>query len=147
LSATRVSDVIVQEITIESPADRIFEALVDPDERLQWWGIEGQFRATRMDSDLQVGGRWKMVGVSRTGGAFEVGGEYREIVRPTLLAFTWSRGLDEDPTETLVRIELEESDGMTLVRVTHSGLVTRTLRDRNSGWPVVLGLLKTHIET
>lgn len=28
---------IVQEITIKAPAERIFEALTNPDERLKWW--------------------------------------------------------------------------------------------------------------
>jgi hypothetical protein len=29
------------------------------------------------------------------------------------------------------------------VRVTHSGLVSEALRERNSGWPLVLHLLKS----
>ena len=47
------SDTIVQEITIKAPAECIFEALTNPDQHLKWWGAEGQYRGTQVDSDLR----------------------------------------------------------------------------------------------
>jgi len=38
MNPTSVSGTIVQEITIKGPAERIFEALTNPDERMKWWG-------------------------------------------------------------------------------------------------------------
>jgi hypothetical protein len=35
---------------------------------------------------------------------------------------------------------------VTTIRVTHSGLAGERLRTRNSGWPMILELLKTHLE-
>jgi uncharacterized protein YndB with AHSA1/START domain len=72
-----------------------------------------------------------------------VSGEYREIVRPHLVVFTWIR---EDAVETLVRWDLQEKDGVTTVRVTHSGLASEQLRTRNDGWPMILGLLHEYVE-
>jgi uncharacterized protein YndB with AHSA1/START domain len=51
------TDAIIQEITIKAPAERIFEALIDPHERMKWWGAEGRFRVTHMESDLRPGGK------------------------------------------------------------------------------------------
>jgi uncharacterized protein YndB with AHSA1/START domain len=37
MNPTNASDTIVQEITINAPAERVFEALVDPEQRIKWW--------------------------------------------------------------------------------------------------------------
>jgi uncharacterized protein YndB with AHSA1/START domain len=137
-------DTIVQEIAIRTSAERIFDALTKPEELLKWWGAKGKFQATHVECDLRVGGKWKMR-VESTGGETIVVGEYREIERPRLLVFTWIRE-NEDGVETLVRWDLEENAGATIVRVTHSGLSTKALRDRNGGWPIVTGLLKAFVE-
>ena len=41
MRTTVASDAIVQEITIKASAERIFEALTNPDQRVKWWGSEG----------------------------------------------------------------------------------------------------------
>jgi len=51
------SDAIIKEIVIKAPAARIFEALADPAQRVKWWGTEGRFQATHMESDLRPGYR------------------------------------------------------------------------------------------
>lgn len=73
-------------------------------------------------------------------------GEYRDVVPPRLLSYTWIRE-NEDYPETLVRWELVENAGYTTVRLTHSGLVSEALRQRNSGWPVIVTLLAAWVET
>ena len=119
------SDTIVQEVVIRRPAEKIFEAVTNPDELMKWWRVEGKFRVIHMESDLRPGGKWKMRLVGGHGTETVVVGEYRTIERPRLLIFTWIR---EDAIETLVRWELHERDGVTTVRVTHSGLTTESLR-------------------
>jgi hypothetical protein len=47
----------------------------------------------------------------------------------------------EGELETLVRFELEEKDGVTTVRLTHSGLTDST-RAQHRGWPEVLEWLR-----
>ena len=146
MNPTAVNDTIVQEIVIKGSAERVFDAFTDPRQRIKWWGAPGLFQATHMESDLRPGGIWMMRGTGRDGRPFIVRGEYLEIDRPRLLVFTWIRGGNEDPTESTVRVELEESDGITTVRLAHSGLVTEALRNRNSGWPLVLSLLQAYTE-
>ncbi len=140
------NDTIVQEITINAPADRIFEALINPAQRVQWWGAKGRFEATHMDSDLRPGGQWSMRGTGGGGKPFTVSGVYRAVERPRLLVFTWLPSWQGDSTESLVRWELDEKNGVTLVRLTHSGLVTEASRAVHRGWPQILVWLQTYIQ-
>ncbi|HEX3397755.1 MAG TPA: SRPBCC domain-containing protein [Steroidobacteraceae bacterium] len=146
MSHATVDDTIIEEISIQAPAERIFLALTNPEQRVQWWGAEGRFKATHMESDLRPGGKWAMSGVGMGGRPFTVLGVYREIVRPRLLEFTWLPSWQEEPLETVVRFDLEERDGVTNVRLTHSGLATERSRAQNRGWPDVLAWLRTHAE-
>jgi len=60
VNPTAVNDTIVQEITIKAPAERIFEALTNPDERLKWWwGAKGIFEITHVESDLRPGATYR----------------------------------------------------------------------------------------
>jgi len=144
--ATTAIDTIVEEITINAPAERVFEAFTNPSERVKWWCVPGRFRTTHAESDLRPGGRWAMRGTKPDGGAFSVIGEYRAVERPKLLVFTWSPDWQGDATESLVRIELTESNGVTHLKLTHSGLRTETARASHRGWPQVLALLERHVK-
>ncbi|HEY7248200.1 MAG TPA: SRPBCC domain-containing protein [Xanthobacteraceae bacterium] len=136
---------IVQEITIKAPAERVFEALVDPAQRMKWWGQEGRFRATNVESDLRPGGRWLMSGTGM-GRPFKVEGVYRIVEPPRVLAFTWLPSWDEEASETQVRFDLREQNGVTTVRLTHSGFAAEGSRARHQGWPQILGWLKAYVE-
>jgi uncharacterized protein YndB with AHSA1/START domain len=72
-----------------------------------------------------------MRGIGVGGRLFTVQGVYREIQRPNVLAFTWLPSWQEDPLESLVRFDLEEKDGVTTVRLTHSGLTTESARTQH----------------
>jgi len=141
-----ISDAIVQEITINGSAERIFEALTDPGQRVRWWGAKGRFQTTHMESDLRLGGKWMMRGIGLGGKAFTVRGEYREIEPPRLLVFTWLPDWQQDATETVVRIDLEETDGVTTVRLTHSGLTSESSHASHKGWPQILTWLQAYVE-
>jgi|SRR5579872_5484496 len=143
---SRTSDAIVLEITIRAPADRIFSALINPAERVKWWGAEGSFQTTHMESDLRPGGKWAMRGLRANGAPFTIAGEYREIARPSLLVFTWLPGWQESASTSLVRIELKEQSDITTVRLTHSGLTDEVSRTSHRGWPQIVGWLRTYVE-
>lgn len=146
MNPATANDTIVQEIAIEAPAQRIFEALTDPAQRVKWWRAEGRFQATQMESDLRAGGKWTMRGTGLGGKPFAVVGEYRTVEPPRLLVFTWLPDWQEDALETLVRVELEEKNGITTVRLTHSGLTSESSRASHRGWPQVLSWLRTWVE-
>ena len=145
MTMTGTGETIVQEITIKAPASRVFEALTNPEQRKAWWGSEGRFQTTHMDSDLRVGGKWMMGGTGLGGRPFTVNGEYRTIEPPHVLAFTWLPNWQQNPTATLVRFDLTEKDGITTVRLTHSGL-TPEGKQAPQGWPQILGWLRAYAE-
>jgi uncharacterized protein YndB with AHSA1/START domain len=146
MNPTSLNDTIVQEIVIKAPAERIFEALTDPAQRIKWWGAEGRFQTTHMESDLHPGGKWMMRGNGVGGRPFTVMGEYRQIEPPRLLIFTWLPDWQGDAVETLVRFELTENSGLTTVRLTHSGLTTESSRLSHKGWPQILTGLQAYSE-
>ena len=143
--STATVDAIVLEIAIQAPAARVFEALVDPAQRMKWWSQKGRFETTNVESDLRPGGRWLMSGIGM-GRPFTVKGVYRTIEHPRVLAFTWLPSWDEEATETEVRFDLHEQNGVTTVRLTHSGFATEGSRARHQGWPQILDWLKAYAE-
>lgn len=146
MSSTAADDTIGAEVAIKASPERIFEALVDPAQRMKWWGLKGRFETTEVESDLRVGGRWAMRGTGIAGKPFSVTGAYRIIERPRVLAFTWLPSWDEDATETLVRFDLSAEGGVTTVRLTHSGFASEGSRARHQGWPQILSWLQAYAE-
>jgi uncharacterized protein YndB with AHSA1/START domain len=147
MNPTDVSDTIVQEITIKASADRIFEARTNPGERLQWWwDAKGRFQVTHVESDLRPRGKWLMRGIGMDDKPLTMAGEYRKIDRPNLLVFSWLADWQEDAAETLVRWDLEEKDGATAVRLTHSGFIGESSPASYRGWSQILGGLQAYVE-
>lgn len=139
-------DEIVSEIHIDAPAERVFQALVDPSQVVQWWGQAGIYRCTKFESDLRVGGAWLAIGVDGNQQQFEVTGEYLEIDRPRLLSSTWAATWT-GKTKTKVRWELEESANGTLVRIRHSGFAAHPeFAQAYRGWPRMLSWLQALLE-
>lgn len=140
------TDEIVSEIQIVAPPERVFQALVDPAQVVQWWGQAGIYRCTKFESDLRVGGTWRSIGVDGNGRPFEIMGEYLELDRPKLVASTWVATWTGD-AKTTVRWELEQSGNGTLVRIRHSGFAAHPeLTQAYRGWPRMLGWLQALLE-
>src|SRR5260370_30944241 len=137
-------DTIVKEIIIKGSAERIFEALTNPDQRMKWWGAEGRFQTTEMESDLCPGGRWAMRGTGLGGKPFSVVGEYRTIERPRLLVFTWLPDWHERATGSLVRFDLDGKGGAMTVRLPHSRLTSEGARAHH-GWTRIRTRLHTYL--
>ncbi|HEY4320375.1 MAG TPA: SRPBCC domain-containing protein [Gemmatimonadales bacterium] len=138
-------DTITLQIAIDAPAERVFDALADSSQRIRWWGGEGRFRPTGIESDLRPGGKWVMH-FMMGGRPSSVGGEYRTIERPRVLSFTWRPDWYADATETLVRFDLTDDAGVTTVHLTHSGLTTESDRANHGGWPDILNWLRAYAE-
>jgi uncharacterized protein YndB with AHSA1/START domain len=136
------SDEIVSEIWIAAPRERIFQALVDPLQVVQWWGQAGIYRCTKSESDLRVGGAWRSIGLDGSGREFEITGEYLEVDPPRLLSSTWIATWTGN-AKTKIRWELEPAEKGTLVRIRHSGVATHPeIAQAYRGWPRMLGWLE-----
>ena len=146
-------DAVISEIEIAAPPERIFQALVDSAQVLQWWtGEDCQIESFSLEP--RKGGRWtyntkptklNINGVSK----FRCDGEVLEYEPPRVLSYTWMANWHDRPAQrTVVRWELAASKGGTLVRVTHSGLTHLPVarKDYSGGWPGVLQDLKKFVE-
>jgi len=140
------ADEIMSEIEIAAPPERVFVALTDPKQVVQWWGEKGVYRCTKYKSDLRVGGKWCAAGVDGQGHDFEISGKYVEVDPPRTLACTWKATWTGE-IETIVRWELEAAGEATRVRVRHSGLAAHPeLAKAYRGWPRMLGWLQALVE-
>jgi uncharacterized protein YndB with AHSA1/START domain len=139
-------DEIVSEIHIAAPPDRVFQALVDPVQVVQWWGQAGIYRCTKFESDLRVGGTWRSIGVDGNGRQFDITGEYLEVDPPRLLSSTWLATWTGN-VKTTVRWELKAAENGTLVRIRHSGFALHPeIAQAYRGWPRMLGWLQSLLE-
>jgi uncharacterized protein YndB with AHSA1/START domain len=143
-----MNDTVVAEIDIDAPPERVFQAWIDPQQRLAWWGDESTYRCRTMESDVRVGGRWRTEGKNVEGKPFAVWGEYTRIDPPNALAFTWNHDWgDNTLPQTHVLIELTATSSGTHVAVTHTGFVSAASRDdHGKGWRRVLGWLGAYMQ-
>jgi uncharacterized protein YndB with AHSA1/START domain len=120
--------------TYQAPVQRVFEAWTSPEVMRRWWHAERDWETSEAEVDLRVGGDVRVV--MRDSGEdseYGGGGRYTVVDPPHRLAFSWV--WDHEPHETLIEIEFEESDGATIVRFTHSGLLDEeSLRAHEGGW-------------
>ena len=139
-------DSIHSEILIAAPLERVFQALVEPQQVVQWWGQAGIYECTEFTSDLRVGGKWQGTGVGGQSDRFTVSGEYLEVDSLRVLTYSWVASWTGD-VKTTVRWELEPVEQGTLVKLTHSGLAAHPeIAQAYQGWPRMLGWLQAFLE-
>jgi uncharacterized protein YndB with AHSA1/START domain len=151
--ATSDQDTIVSEIHVNAPAQKVFQALIDPKQLMSWWNSE-ECQTELFEMDPRPGGKWRFVtkktklninGMSQ----FFCDGEVLEFDPPRVLAYTWIANWHDDKARrTIVRWELTPSKDGTHVKVTHSGLAHEAVarKDYSNGWPGVLAAVKQFVE-
>jgi len=151
---TANQDAIVSEIHIAAPPERVFQALIDPRQVMQWWSSD-QCQIESFTMEPKRGGRWtyrthkSQLNVNGTT-KFECEGEVLEYDPPRALAYSWIANWHEDPSvRTVVRWELVASAGGTLLKVTHSGLANlpASRKDYSGGWGRLLDNIRKFVES
>jgi uncharacterized protein YndB with AHSA1/START domain len=120
---------------LRAPPSIVFRALTEPEELAKWWGPTG-FTTPSVESDLRVGGRYRIAMQPPEGELFYLAGEFRETDAPARLVYTFRW---EDPTpddrETVVTLSLRELDDGTELDFAQGTFATeerRALHDQ--GW-------------
>ncbi|HEV2250030.1 MAG TPA: SRPBCC family protein [Candidatus Limnocylindria bacterium] len=116
LSVTRVSDTeLVLRREFDAPRDLVWKAMTDPTLISRWWGPRRY--TTVVDTlDLRPGGKWRMRNIAADGGEHAFRGEYREIVPPERIVWTF----EYEPLPGHISVEtltLTERDGRTILTV------------------------------
>lgn len=126
----------------------VFNALTSPEGIGSWWGPD-EGPVLIAETDVRVGGSFRVRFRMLDGTEHESRGEYVEIVRPTRLVMTWrwTHGgePDEAAEESRVEIELRPIDIGTELTFMHARLRTESSRDSHAaGWSGALDKLERH---
>ncbi|WP_136660433.1 SRPBCC domain-containing protein [Nitratireductor sp. XY-223] len=128
--------VLYIERTIAAPPDKVFDAWINPDMLIQWWGPEGM-SIPKHNLDVREGGSWETTMRNAEGGEVIVSGIYKAIDRPNRLVFTWawhqpdgSRG-----EETEITVTFEAVDRGTKMKLDQRAFAEVSNRDNHRmGW-------------
>ena len=123
------------ERVLPAPRSLVFEACTEPELLATWWGPQG-FTTPGIDSDLRVGGRYRIAMQPPEGGLFYLTGEFREIDPPNRLAYTFIwEDPDPDDRETVVTISLRDAGESTELVVDQGAFATQARHDlHHAGW-------------
>lgn len=126
LTLTLPSDTeIMMTRVFDAPRRLVFEAHSKPEHLKHWWGPR-EFSMASCEMDFRPGGMWRYV-LRSTRGDFAFRGEYREIVPPERIVWTFE--FEGAPGEVAVEtLTLVERAGKTTL-TTRSVAPTRAARD------------------
>ncbi len=94
-----------------APRELVFKAMTDPDAIPKWWGPR-RYQTIVDRMEVRPGGAWRFINRDQDGTEFAFHGEYREIVPPQRLVYTFE--FEGAPGHvSLETIVLEERDGVT----------------------------------
>lgn len=125
---------------LPAPPEEVFDAWTDP-EQVRQWLCPGTGTVPEASIDARPGGRFRII-MRSEGRDYVHTGEYRELVRPRRLVFTW---ISEETAgrESLVTVELRRRGGRTEMTLTHEALPDDASRDRHrGGWSSILDRLE-----
>lgn len=130
------TDTIQIRRTFAAPVEAVYRAWTAPEAMSRWFRPSDEYICTVHALDVRVGGTYRLELTNAAKGARHVvGGVYRELQPPGLLAFTWR--WEDNPTmgDTLVTIELRAQGAGTELVLTHRMLTEEKLRENHRhGW-------------
>jgi uncharacterized protein YndB with AHSA1/START domain len=137
------------ERTFAATPEEVFDAWTNPAVLERWWAREPTWTSPGCDVDLREGGSYTLRMQDERGELHVVGGEYREVVRPHRLVYTWSWQGTDGPHPghvSLVTVEFHDRDGQTQLVLEHSGLASEQSRvGHGEGWNACLDILQARV--
>jgi uncharacterized protein YndB with AHSA1/START domain len=129
---------------LNAPLAKIYRAWTDAAKISRWFGPEAA-EMLRAETDVRVGGRFRIVFRGPDGEEHDVGGVYREVVPNQKLVFTWAwRSTPE--RESLVTVALKRDGDGTLLTLLHEQFFDEATRDRHGrGWSETLDKLESYV--
>jgi uncharacterized protein YndB with AHSA1/START domain len=129
----------------------VFDALTRPDGIAQWWGPDDG-PVLLAETDVRIGGRFRVRFRLLDGTEHESAGEYLEIVEPKRLVMSWQWTNGGEPEEagevSRIEIDLKRIDTGTEITFTHARLRTQASRaSHEQGWAGALDKLVRHFST
>jgi uncharacterized protein YndB with AHSA1/START domain len=126
----------------------VFEALTTPEGIARWWGPDAG-PVLSAETDVRIGGRFKVRFRMLDGSEHESAGEYLEIERPKRLVMSWQWTVGSEPDEvgnlSRLAFDLEPIESGTELTLTHAQLKTEASRISHAqGWAGAIEKLVQH---
>ncbi|MBN8957086.1 MAG: SRPBCC domain-containing protein [Rhizobiales bacterium] len=119
---------------LNASAEKVYAAWTDPERIVRWWGPSNAAETHHVETDVRVGGRFRIIFRDTDGEDHDVRGVYREVVPNERLVFTWAWRTTLE-RESLVTVALKPDGEATLLTLVHEQFFDEAARDRhNWGW-------------
>jgi uncharacterized protein YndB with AHSA1/START domain len=129
---------------LNAPPVKVYGAWTDSTKISRWFGPENA-EVLHAETDVRVGGRFRIVFRGPDGEEQDVGGVYREVLPNERLVFTWAWRTTPE-RESLVTVALKPEGEGTLLTLMHEQFFDEAARDRHGhGWSGTLDKLENYV--
>lgn len=126
---------------IKASPTKVYQAWTEPEKIVQWFGPDSG-KVVSAETDLRVGGRYRIVFHTEDGEQHDVSGEYSEVVANERLAFTW-RWRTMPERESRVTLTFKGDGATTMLTLLHEQFYDEAARDgHQQGWTGALDKLE-----
>jgi uncharacterized protein YndB with AHSA1/START domain len=109
---------------------------------IRWWGVTAHPSSPIAETDLRVGGRFRVQFHTPNGEHQSVSGVYREVVPDRKLVFSWAWQSTPE-RESQVTVDLKADSDGTIMTLTHEQFFNEKARDdHRGGWTMALDNLE-----
>jgi uncharacterized protein YndB with AHSA1/START domain len=129
---------------LKAAPEKVYEAWTKPEQMTQWWGAADTSKPPIAETDLRVGGRFRVQFWAKNE-HHSVSGIYREVVPNRKLSFSWAWQTTPE-RESFVTIELNPVTEGTMLTLTHEQFFSEQARDDHGrGWNASLDRLEAFL--
>jgi uncharacterized protein YndB with AHSA1/START domain len=129
---------------LKAAPEKVYEAWTKPEQMTQWWGAADLSKPPIAETDLRVGGRFRVQFWAKNE-HHSVSGVYREVVPNRKLSFSWAWQTTPE-RESFVTIELNPVTDGTMLTLTHEQFFSEQARDDHGrGWNASLDRLEAFL--
>jgi uncharacterized protein YndB with AHSA1/START domain len=127
---------------LKAPPSQVFQAWTQPEKMTRWWGVTPHQNKPIAETDLRVGGRFRVQFWGQDGEHHSVNGVYHEFEPDRRLVFSWAWQSTPE-RESQVTVDFKPDGDGTILTLTHEQFVSEKVRDdHRGGWSYALDNLE-----
>jgi uncharacterized protein YndB with AHSA1/START domain len=119
---------IVTSRVLDAPREVVWEAFIDPQQVVQWWGPRG-FTTTIHEMDVRPGGRWRHTMHGPDGANYPNSSVFKEVVKPERIVYTHGGSREGGPGASFEATWTFEAQGQKTLLTGRMVFATAAARD------------------